>query len=297
MFNWVTSPWAICSISLLIICAFFWPNNKSAELNEFEHINKNQPLKQSSDTNKIERTNSFTRVDDNARVQRFKEQDKLDQEIQALLDEANALVENLSYTLPAERNAMLVYKEVLALSPNNSSARQGIENISQKLFEIGIRALGNNQLSSANRTLQKLININESSEQSIQLVSAISSWHENKKITDLVDAGDTAFEKQDYIAPATKNALYFYEQALSQSSNNQAAQRGIAKVVNIYHQRIRNEIATQQYAQATTNLEILIEINQNDPLIEKFQSLIDSAIASSDQEVQEGASTEDQSNL
>jgi len=218
--------------------------------------------------------NSFSRNDDRARLLQFKEIDAFDRNIEALLIEAQELVDSLSYTVPEERNAVLVYREILELSPNNIDAQQGIIDISDKLLEIGERALSNNKLSTANRTLQKLLNIDQESEQTIRLTSAISNWHEEKKVTDLIIAGNRAFEQKDYISPATKNALYYYERALALDINNQSAKRGIAKIIAIFRQRTEEAINAEQYNIASTNLEILTEVDPSDSKIPEFQNAI-----------------------
>ena len=266
MFNWVVGI-----IAVLIALAFFWPQAKNTPQVEFDKLDQTT---NQSQTIENARSNTFSRMTDSARRQQFKELDKFDRKIAHLLEEAQTLVDNLSYTLPEERNAIIVYNEVLDLSPNNYSAQQGIENISEKLLATGYRALANNTLVKANETLQKLVKINQESEQTIKLTSAISAWHDKKKILDLVDAGNVAFEKQDYIAPATKNALYFYEKAIEQDPSNKQAKIGIREIIKVYQQRIRNAIDAQQYSQASTNLEILIEIDVNDPKISDFQSEI-----------------------
>jgi len=279
MFNWVTVPWVTGSIAILIALAFFWPQNRNAPQNAFKQLNKENHQVNLNPAITTERTNTFSRADDTARLETFKEIEKFDKKIRTLLDEAQSLVDKKFYTLPEDRNAILVYQEVLELSPNNSTAQQGIENISARLLAIGQRALENNTLSTANLTLQKLINIDQESEQTIELTWAISNWHEKKKIINLVIAGNAAYEKYDYIAPATKNALYFYEKALEQDPSNQQAKAGIAKIVDIYRKRTRGAIDARLYNQASTNLEILIELDGNDPLIPGFQAVLKEILA------------------
>jgi len=274
MFNWLTGPWLAGIVAILIAFAFFWPQSKNTPVNTFEQsLNENNQSDSFQDSTSG-RINTFSRKDDAARLEEFKEIDKFDTKVRILLEEAQTLVDKLSYTLPEERNALLVYREVIELSPNNLAAQQGIEEISKRLYEIGHRALINNKLSAANRTLQKLINIDEVSEQTIDLTSAIANWHEKKKFTDLLIAGNAAFERRDFISPATKNALYFYEQALKQDNSSQQAKAGINKIIDIYRQRTRNAIDAQLYSSASTNLEILTEIDPNDQFINQFQAEI-----------------------
>ena len=255
MFNWVAGL-----IVLLIIAAFFWPDG-SLSPNETINPFDAEPSKTTLDKPKIDRTSSFSKESDSIRVQAFRDADILDQKIETLLNEAQTLVNKQFYTLPKERNAILVYQEILALSPNNSDATQGIDLISDKLLDIGKRALGNNKLATANRTLQKLIDIDGESSQTILLTSEISIWHETKKQLDLIKQATDAFALQNYIAPATKNALYYYEQALRLNKSDKTAIAGIEKIKRVYLQRAEAALAQGDYSDASTNVEILIEID------------------------------------
>ena len=192
-------------------------------------------------------------------------------------------MEKQFYTLPKERNAILVYQEILALSPNNSDATQGIDLISDKLLDIGKRALGNNKLATANRTLQKLIDIDGESSQTILLTSEISIWHETKKQRDLIKQATDAFAQQNYIAPATKNALYYYEQALQLNRSDKAAIAGIEKSKRVYLQRAEAALAQGDYSDASTNVEILIEIDPQYAPIFDLQNSISQAKQINDQ--------------
>ena len=269
IFNWIVGL-----ISILIIAAFFWPQKKITVPEKFIEVNAN-PQSQSAKANsvsksstiKINRDSSFTKADDDSRVESFREAERFDQEIRALLNNAQALFDQKKYTLPEGRNAIAVYQEVLNLSPNNSAAKKGISNVSEQLLIIGKNALNRNKLTKANQTLQKLIKIDQESPETILLTSDISIWHETKKRLDLLSKADQAFESNDYIAPATKNALYFYEQVLTLEPNNLRAKNGIQNIINIYLSRVQDALAASRFSEASTNVEILNEIDPNYPLI------------------------------
>ena len=71
-----------------------------------------------------------------------------------------------------------------------------------------------------------------------------------------------------------KNALYYYEQALILDPNNTKAVNGITQVIDAYRQRTQSSIEQKNYSQASTNLEILIEIDPNDASIKQFKDTI-----------------------
>ncbi len=274
MFNWIASL-----LVLFVLAAFFWPHNKSSIQEEIDSIKvngKRQSLT-STNTDQLKRTNSFSKKNDNERVKSFRDADEFDRNIRSLINQAQKLFDQQNYTLPQSLNALKVYRDVLTLSPNNSAAKEGIENISTKLLSIGKTELKANKLTSANRILQKLISIDQASPQTILLTSDIAIWHENKKSSQLLDRADRAFEAKNYISPATKNALYFYEEMLKTEPTNKRAGIGIQKIIAVYVSRTKNALSQGIISEANTNIEILNEINPNHPEIFSLRQAITQA--------------------
>ena len=270
MFNWIAG-----FVVVLIIAAFFWPQGK---LPSEPNINPQTLTKQPNTPSKtISRENSFSKDNDTERAQSFRDAEKFDQNIRTLLKQAQDLFDQKNYTLPKSHNALKVYQDVLSLSPNNSSASKGIENILDQLLLIGKNALSSNKLDDANRTLVKLNSIDEESPQAKFLSSDIAIWHEDKKRSDILDQADQAFKSGNYISPATKNALYFYEKMLTTEPKNQRALNGIQKVINVYANKTKSAIAANQINDATTSLEILNEIDPSYPLIPSLRNKIQQA--------------------
>jgi len=261
MFNWIAG-----FVIVLIIAAFFWPQGK---LPSEPNINS-QALTQQSDTSSktVTRGNSFSKVNDTERAQSFRDAEKFDQNIR--FDQKN-------YTLPKSHNALKIYQDILTLSPNNASASKGIEDILDQLQLIGKNALNSNKLTAANNTLAKLNSIDKESSQARLLASDIEIWHETKKRSDILGQADLAFKSGNYISPATKNALYFYEKMLNTEPQNQRALNGIQKIINVYANKTKNAIAANQISEATTSLEILNEIDPSYPLIPSLRSKIQQA--------------------
>ena len=269
MFNWIAG-----FIVILIIVAFFWPQGKlTSEPNTtqaFIQQNNERPVT-------VNRDNSFSKANDTQRAQSFRDAEIFDQNIKALLEQANDLFEQKNYTLPKSHNALKVYQDILTLSPNNASARKGIENILDQLLLIGKNALSSNKVAAADITLAKLNSIDKESAQAILLSSDIAIWHEKKKQSDILGQADQAFNSGNYIAPATKNALYFYEKMLSIEPKNQRALNGIEKIINVYANKTKDAISANQISDATTSLEILNEIDPSYPLIPSLRNKIQQA--------------------
>lgn len=270
MFNWIA-----CFVVTLIITAFFWPQDKHpSDLS----INSLTLIKESNNrSTTIKRDNSFTKNDDIGRAQSFKDAELFDQNIRVLLEQAQGLFKIQNYTLPKSHNALKVYQDVLTLSPNNASARKGIEDILDQLLLIGKNALNANELTTANNTLTKLNSIDKESVQATFLSSDIAIWHENKKQSGILGQADQAFESENYISPATKNALYFYEKMLAIEPQNQRALNGIQKVINVYANKTKTAFAANQLKEATASLEILNEIDPSYPLIPSLRDKIQQA--------------------
>ena len=271
MFNWIAG-----FIIILILVAFFWPQDRlpseppSTIPNAFTQESNNSPKA-------INRNNSFTKANDTQRAQSFRDAEIFDQNIRTLLEQANDLFEQKNYTLPKSHNALKVYQDILTLSPNNASARKGIEGILDQLLLIGKNALSSDKVAAADITLDKLNSIDKESAQAILLSSDIAIWHENKKQSDILGQADQAFKAGDYIAPATKNALYFYEKMLSIEPKNQRALNGIEKIINVYANKTKDAISANQISDATTSLDILNEIDPSYPLIPSLRNTIQQA--------------------
>ena len=82
MFNWVSGPWLVCIVAVLIATAFFWPDKKNTPDKRFETLNTNQETVNTQ--NSSDQQNSFSRDDDRARLLQFKELDAFDRNIEAL---------------------------------------------------------------------------------------------------------------------------------------------------------------------------------------------------------------------
>jgi len=167
MFNWIAG-----FIVILIIVAFFWPQGKlTSEPNTtqaFIQQNNERPVT-------VNRDNSFSKANDTQRAQSFRDAEIFDKNIKALLEQANDLFEQKNYTLPKSHNALKVYQDILTLSPNNASARKGIENILDQLLLIGKNALSSNKIAAADITLAKLNSIDKENVYANKTKDAISA--------------------------------------------------------------------------------------------------------------------------
>ena len=272
MFNWIAGI-----IVLLIFVAFFWPQAPIPHPND--RFAKPATDQVSNLSNENVRDNTFTKPGDTNRAQAFRDAEVFDQNIRQLLQQAQDLFEQKKFTIPESHNALKIYYDVLTLSPNNSTAKQGIENILDELLLIGKNALNANQLATANHTLKKLQSIDNNSSQAFLLSSDIAIWHEDKKRSDKLSQANQAFAEGKYIAPATKNALYYYEQILADEPKNKQALNGIQKIIKLYANRTENALSNGQISEATTSLEILNEIDPKFPLIQSFRNRLAQAKA------------------
>jgi len=272
--------WAAGIITLLIIAAFFWPQSGAEQKTQLP-TQIDTALGQSIESGleqEISKTNTFSRSSDNNRAQQFRLQEAFDKRIKNMLSTAQKLVDSRYYTLPEDNNAIDIYQEVLVLDPKNKKAKQGIEFINDSFLKIGLRALKNDNLASAQRASSKLTKIDRNSEQNIGLKSAIEKWQSGKELRDMLKNGKQAFAQKNYISPATQNALYFFEEALKLDPSNKAAAKGIEDIINIYIQRTRRALKKRQYSAASTNLEILTEIDPSNANIRKLREKVINAL-------------------
>jgi len=106
MLNWIAG-----FVVVLIIAAFFWPQGKLPS--EPNTTPERLAKQQNTSSQIINRSNSFSKVNDNERAQSFRDTEKFDQNIRALLKQAQILFDQKNYTQPKSHNALKVYQDVL----------------------------------------------------------------------------------------------------------------------------------------------------------------------------------------
>jgi len=295
--------WVACGIVILILAAFFWPqeNNSTQEVigsgvsltpqlgeTDLSEDEQNEFLETETTANPL----SFSRDDDIGRAGDYRKQDAEDLEIRTLLEKAATELENGNYTQPLNSNAADTYKEVLAINPKNIKAKHGLDAIVTRFLTSGYNALDKDNRAAAESSLSNLGLIEQNSDEYLELETALKAWETKRRIAILLDSAKTAFDKQALILPAKRNALYYYQQVLILDPGNKEAKGGVQNVADTYVQQASDAVLTGQYEAAYAHLATVSIIDPNHssiPLVEamitRAKPLAEKALAAQQEEL------------
>ncbi len=275
--------WVAGAIVLLILAAFFWPQQNDStkevagaalslapQLGETDLSREEQVDFIESETN----ADGFSRDNDLERASEYREQDAIDLQVRALLQEAELQIQQGYLTQPEKNNAVDTYRAVLALKPNNVAAKQGLDSIVSQFSASGYDALKQNNVRVAQSALQKLIALDANSDESKDLKIAIDQWKANKAIQDLLAQADQALASGDLILPASRNALALYRQVLDLDENNQAAIDGVQSVADNFVQQANDAVLNGQYEAASAHLATVSIIDPENSSIALVEAMI-----------------------
>jgi hypothetical protein len=297
--------WVALAIALLILTAFFWPqeNNSTQEVNGAGQT----PAPQIGETDLSEYEQrefladqakneglSFGRDDDIQRASVYRKQEARDLKIRTLLKKAQTEIEKDDLTLPKNHNAADTYKAVLLISANNVEAIQGLDFISNKFLSRGYEALELNNAALAEGALNKLIEINHGPDEISELQLAIETWKAERRLRALLVNARSAYAKRLLILPVESNALYFYRQALLIDESNQTAIDGVQRIADSYIQLANDSVLNGQFETAESHLAVVRSIDQNHSsialvraMIERARPLFEAELEVSEEQVEE----------
>lgn len=270
------------ALVMLIAIAFFWPqkNNSIKEVSERAQAIKSANFYNQSRLDTPAQSTAkqgFSRGSDISRAEQYRTQDALERQIRGLLSEAERYVANSAYTQPAGENAFEMYQAVQNLDARNVAARRGIEYLRGRFLESGYIAINKDNLSLANSNLSKLARIDNTSTEHQELSRAIDQYKLALRTSELLRKAESAFESNTLLLPARANALYFYQQVLQINPDNEAAQKGIQNIADLYINRASEQIALGNYDEAVAHVATVSVIDPQHPQIERTQNTIKTA--------------------
>ena len=277
--------WIAIAIVLLILLVFFWPNSQEStkEIESPEALV--QPILGETDLSESEKADfltsesenpelNFSRNSDLDRVTAFRNQERQDTKIKALLSRAELHVSKGQYSLPEDANAMADYQQILLISPTNRAAKQGLSFINSRFLEIGLLELEENKFKKAQNTLDKLALINPESDEYATLSSAIERWDLNNQIESFNNRANLALENKNFLLPVNENALYYFKQALQLNETDVTALAGVKQLAEIYVQQTYEAIALGQWQVAAAHLATVSVIDPKNEAIKTLGAIL-----------------------
>jgi len=279
--NWVAGV-----IVILILTAFFWPqeNNSTQEVvgpgvtlapqlgeTDLSEAEQNDFLENEAGESAL----SFSRDDDIGRATDYRQQDAKDLKIRSLINRAKLQIQEGRYTLPSNDNAAASYKEILSLDSRNVTAQQGLDFITGRFLTSGLGALEQSNRSLAKNALGKIAVVTTTdSEQYLELEAAIDAWDIQRKIVALLKDAQSAFAKRALILPAKENALYYYQQVLLLDDENQIALAGVQSIGDAYIQQANDAVLNGRYEAASAHLATVSIIDPSHTSIPLIEAMI-----------------------
>ncbi|MET0069852.1 MAG: protein kinase [Candidatus Thiodiazotropha sp.] len=177
---------------------------------------------------------------------------------QETLTEANRLFEQGQLIAPEESNALSRYREVLRQDKDNIIARNGEQNILQRLVLEVERLIVDQSLDQASQQLEVIKGLWPEEQQLAQLQERIIASRQRieaqdraaadsrrqREIDRHLQAATSALLAGRHLKPKQESAHYHFNQVLALDANNQSAKSGLSQIA---------EALTRQIATATSN--------------------------------------------
>jgi len=271
--------WVAGFVVLLIIAAFFWPDKKDTVTEVAKQLEENRVVELGGQ--EFEETaagvSSFARETDAGRANTYREIDATDTQIRELLKVASDHVRERQFTQPRNQNAVVIYKQVLSLNPNNADAGEGLEKIQQHFLVRGLNALNENKETLASNYLDRLAYVNKSSPEYEDLDLAIQDYQLQKNIVDTLRKAQDAFDAGNLILPARSSALTFFQQALRLDDSNEPARVGIKKIADHFIDQANTSVLTGDFGAAAAQLATVALIDPEHKSIPLIEAMISRA--------------------
>jgi serine/threonine protein kinase len=179
---------------------------------------------------------------------------KKNKQLETLLDRGNLAMSSGHLYAPFENSALEIYRSVLSLDADNVAARQGMNEISDRVMKDARKALGNEQLTLANKLVLILEQINPGSPELAEIKKGLSK---NNQLNQLIADADKAYNEQRYTTPSKGSAVSLYREILAQAPDNEHANLRLQNIADRYARIARNAIQSKKTRTAESNINIL----------------------------------------
>jgi serine/threonine protein kinase/tetratricopeptide (TPR) repeat protein len=181
------------------------------------------------------------------------------QDISQLLEQAEADVKADRLIRPQGQNALMRYRRILAIAPDNQEAKQGIESILAHYVSLAKDSLAKDDTVNLERNITDILTVDPDS-QDVQKLQDGLQKQQNKvsqrkqKVTQLLDEAQRAFKTGNITSPRNKNALALYRSALKLDAKNATAKSGIQKVEHHLRSQFDKHLSAGNFTSAESVL-------------------------------------------
>ena len=269
--------WLVGLIVLAIIGAFFWPQSQPSvtEVPAQQQLVEIERDALVEEVEIIEEEDSgFSRDNDLARANDYRQQDAQELQIRDLLSQAQEFTSKRQFTVPKNANAISSYKAVLAIDPKNVAAQQGLRDIKEHFQFKALKALEDKNEELARESLGRLEQVETESEEALFVVAALEEYELKKRLDSLLANANAAQKKDQLILPASDNALYYYQQAIQIDPENSTAKKGIKTVADAYIQKANDAVLDGDFNRANAHLATVSVIDSRHNSIPLIEAMI-----------------------
>jgi len=232
-------------------------------------------------------TTDFSRSDDLARANAYRDAETLSQLSEPHLVRARAYLDQGHLISPPDANAFSEFKTVLKMNPDSTSAQQGLEKVTEGiiaeidqlakgsdfsgargLLDEAIKTIGDQSHLTATRS--KIDEAEKSWEQEqalakLEAEKALREREQKQKIERLLAEASAAFDADHLRTPPGENALALYRAVLTLDPQSQRARNGIDRITRVYLDQARDALAQSQFVQAAGMLEAAAAVDPTNP--------------------------------
>ena len=192
-----------------------------------------------------------------------------------LLNTADKLLAGGSLTTPKGKNAYEKYLAALDIDPDSQAAKKGLEQIVGKYAGLVDSRINAGDYDLAKVYLKRAIKVSPEDPRVVELaekLAAATGGGEPKPakpavdpaVSQLLAKADKFLEQGRYVAPPGNNAYENYRQALKLDPGNQAARKGLDRIVGKYAEVVESGIKSGDYEMAGFYLKQAESVNPED---------------------------------
>ncbi len=193
------------------------------------------------------------------------------QRIEALLSDARKLTEQRRFVQPEDNNAWRRYLDVLELDAENQAAREGIDNLLEKLHGLADEQRRSGNLAEAFELIDQGLLI---SEQAPMLLALQKQTRQDQRIRELLAMAQTQLEQGRLHQPAGDNAADSFRQVLTLTADQPKALAGLQQIADDFTGRAATRLAQNDETGSSSLISEGLQILPNyPPLLELQQQL------------------------
>lgn len=205
---------------------------------------------------------------------------KTETEIARLLKQGREYLDAGQLTRPSGRNALASYRRVLKIDAKNTTAKQGLQKITDILTSEAKSLYDAGNYQSALNKVNKALSVvsGDSAAKSLQrrINSKISYQRE---MDDFFRLAELRASQGDFFSPPNDNANYYYQRILQREANNSRAKQGREQLVDDFARTIWQMVGNEEFRSVQEHLRSAIRAMPDNSRLKSLQAAVDEVIA------------------